>query len=598
MPASPPWDHADFRVPTALQVTETPLRRVLIVGSCMVEGFPEWLVNAQPRSEADYVLFNNASELPKSPPRPAADYDFQILQIPLRSLIPEHQQFRLGFDDIAGYEALFETSVTRLQHMLEAGLAYHERYRLLTFVTNLLVPQSDQIGRLMPRADLRNSSYFVRKLNDVLAAEVDRRQNCFLLDVDAISASLGRSTVQDDSLWTSVHGSVLGDWDYERDSARIEPILPVSSFVPIRTHDFLTAMWRESVAMFRTLRQIDSIKLVIIDLDDTIWRGVLAETSQITTDTTEGWPNGIVEALLALKRRGILLAIVSKNTEELVSRLWPDVFGDKLLLGDFASIKINWEPKAENVAAVLEEINVLPSSVLFIDDNPVERAAVKAAFPAIRVLGRDPYEIRRVLLWSPETQVAAVTSESTRRTEMVQAQIRRDGLRSRMTREEFLASLDVRVAVDRVSSTSNRGFARALELINKTNQFNSTGERWTMEQASTFFEDGGRFFVFTVRDSFTDYGLTAVAIEASGEILQLVMSCRVLGLDVEKAIFRQLQDVAHEAGKTELRIRFASTASNSLVKDALQKNAFEINGEWCTASPGTEFAGAARLEIS
>jgi FkbH-like protein len=592
------WNLAEFRAPTTLQVTATPLRRVLVVGSCMVEGIPEWLSRVEPGCHADYLLCNNASDLPPDPPRPASEYDFQIVQIPLRSLVPEHEAFRLPFGDVAGFESLFEMSAARLRVLLDAGMVYNDRFGILTFVVNLVVPQADHVGRLMPRADLRNPAYFVRRLNDILAAEVDQRRNAYVLDVDEIASSVGRSSVQDDSIWSTLHGGVISDWDHARDQGRIEPPQPISASIPARGGDLLEVMWRECLAMFRTIRQIDAVKVVIVDLDDTLWRGVIAETREIGTDTTEGWPNGFVQALLELKRRGVLIAIVSKNDPAVINRIWPEIFQGKLMLEDFAVVKVNWAPKADNVEELLREINVLPGSALFIDDNPVERAAVQAAFPELRVLGQDPYEMRRVLLWAPETQVTSISEESGRRTEMVHAQIQREEVRGRMSREEFLRTLNVSVTAYPIDAVNHERFARALELINKTNQFNSTGERWTLEVAADFFAQGGQFVAFEVRDAFAQYGLTAVAIVMMAQVRQVVMSCRVFGLDVERAVFRCLQERLDPDRRDGLEVRFVATPANSLVVDALERCGFASRGEWWEAAPAADFAGTARLEVA
>src|SRR5207237_6903915 len=196
----------------------------------------------------------------------------------------------------------------------------------------------------------------------------------------------------------------------------------ISCYYPLSTQDFVGYAWGELIAMYRTVRQSDQVKLVLVDLDDTMWRGVAAEEGGAWAMAREGWPLGFAEALMFLKRRGILLGIVSKNDEERVRGIWRRIYGDLVRLEDFAVRKINWQPKADNVEAILAEVNLLPKSVVFIDDNPVERAGIEAAFPEMRVLGPNPYLWRRILLWSPETQVATITAESAARTAMVQQQ--------------------------------------------------------------------------------------------------------------------------------------------------------------------------------
>src|ERR1700678_1305369 len=147
----------------------------------------------------------------------------------------------------------------------------------------------------------------------------------------------------------------------------------------------------------------------------------IAAEDDIREDPVEGWPLGVIEALQFLKKRGVLLAIVSRNDEARIVQVWDSIMPGRLRLDDFAIRKINWRPKVENLEDIIREVNILPRGVVFIDDNPVERAGVKAALPEVRVLGAHPYLIRRILLWAPEMQVGVVTEESARRTEMVQA---------------------------------------------------------------------------------------------------------------------------------------------------------------------------------
>ena len=182
---------------------------------------------------------------------------------------------------------------------------------------------------------------------------------------------------------------------------------------------FMTAAWVEALAMFRIARRSSAVKLVICDIDDTLWRGVLAETESPSGTEIEGWPLGVLDALTALKKRGILLALASKNEEDRVAAIWRRLVGSRLSLDDFAVRRINWLPKVENITEIINLVNVLPSSVVFVDDNPVERAAIKASFPEMRVIGADPYSLKRILVWSAETQVPDITAEFGAKTEMI-----------------------------------------------------------------------------------------------------------------------------------------------------------------------------------
>lgn len=574
-------DHR-YHAPTDLAVTATVLKRVLVIGSCLISALPEFIEANSPGCKADYILFNNLSELPNEPPHPAGDYDFQIIQIATRSILQEHHYFRLSYDDLKGYEALLESVKDNLYRILDGVLAYNQNHGMLTFISNFLVPQQNAMGRLLPRYDLRNPVYFFEQINIALHEEIARHSNVHVLDIDMISAGMGRKYVQDDAVWSFAHNAALSDADFAADQQRIETIVPMSARYELRTYAFVQAMWGEIVAMYRTLRQIETVKLVVVDLDDTLWRGVLAEHGDPSWDIIEGWPLGFAETLLYLKRRGVLLAILSKNDEATIAGLWDRVFQGLLHFSDFAVRKINWQPKVENFDEILAAVNLLPRSVVYIDDNPVERAAIQEAFPEVRLLGSDPYVLKRVLLWAPETQVPFITSESTRRTEMVQQGVERETARKRMTRSEFLASLELKIHRDTITSPSNPSFPRAFELLNKTNQFNTTGRRWQLDQVAASLADGIVWYGYSVRDKFADYGLVALAIVGSDEVIQFVMSCRVVGLGIENALIEDLSNLFRKAGRSLVCGSFEKTESNNLVYGAFQKIGitFESN-KWC-----------------
>jgi FkbH-like protein len=569
-----------YRTPEGLAVSKLALKRALIIGSCFSRAIPVWFFKSFSGMQADHILYNHAGTLPEEPPQPLDSYDFQILMLPLRTPMPEQLYFRLNYDDVQGYQAAFEDARERLLQMLHGALGYREKRPLTTFVTNFMTPQQNPMGRLLPRYDLRNPVYFVEQLNRALSDEVTALEDVHLVDIDQLGANFGRKYIQDDMLWALSHHSYLSDLDMRYDTKRIEVPAPISTQHVLRVPECIIAICNEVKAMYRTLRQVDQVKLVIIDLDDTLWRGVIAEDGP-RPELMEGWPLGFAEALMFLKKRGVLLAIASKNSEERIRKLWPVMFRGRIEIADFASIKINWEPKADNIEQILKEVNLLPRSVVFIDDNPVERASISGAFPGMRVLGSSPYQLRRTLLWSAETQVAYITSESGRRTEMIQAQVEREGARTRLSRAEFLQTLNVRIGLTEVADVADSRFARAFELMNKSNQFNTTGRRWAQEECQALFARGGVLWTFEVEDRFTDYGIVGVVVVVDGSwIEQFVMSCRVVGLEVEIAVIQALM----EAMREPVTARLVSTDANFLCRDLFARCGFvEVDGDWCSA---------------
>jgi FkbH-like protein len=576
--AAPAIGDNEFRCPADLALTESRPKRVLVIGSCLSAAWPTVLENRYRDCVADHLLVNHAARLPGRLPAEPQDYDFHVIQIPLRLVMREPMYFALSYSDRAAYEALFETVRANLAQVLAELMHWNQEHGVLTFVCNFLVPQQNPLGRLLPRYDLRNFVYFIEKLNEALDDELRQYRNAYLFDFDQIVGTYGRRHFQDDGVWTIAHGAALSDADWEEDQSRLEPLDKMSRYYPLTTGEFVQHAWTELLAMYRTIRQVDMVKLVVIDLDDTLWRGVAAEEAEASSLSREGWPLGFAEALMFLKKRGVLLGIVSKNDEDRVRGIWQRIYGNLIRLEDFAVRKINWQPKADNIEAILGEVNLLPKSVVFIDDNPVERAAIKAAFPEMRVLGPNPYLWRRILLWAPETQVAAITAESAARTEMVQKQVGRESQRKRLSREEFLASLEVRASVAEIASTSDSRFTRALELINKTNQFNTTGKRWSLPECAAFLREGGRCFVLDVTDRFTAYGIVGVLLVRGAEIVQFVMSCRVVGMDVEIAAVAGVLQTMAAGAASDIGASLVHTQANLLCRDLWERCGFAAVG--------------------
>lgn len=524
----------DFLFPKQLSVTDMPVRSVQLIGNCVFDGWLGLLAQRHPEMKVDHVLVEYLDEAGA-----AADYDLRLVQIPLRILYPEYYTMQIGYDDVAGYERAFAEAVRTMRKRIALIPGGHPDRP--TFFLNYAFPQRTAMGRLMPRYDLRNPVFFIQRLNRELSDMVDQYPGGHILDIEQIAASFGRRFVQDDAFWSFSHGGFISDFDALMDGARLEPEAPLSQRYRLDVQGVIGEMWDEAVAMLRTLRGIDRVKMVCVDLDDTLWRGVLAERDEVDYTVIEGWPLGLAEALIILRNRGILLGIISKNDEATALDLIDKAFWGRLKPEDFAVMKINWRSKADNLREAIAEVNILPEAVVYIDDNPVERARIKDALPDVRMLGAPHLDWRRILLWSAETQVPAISEESARRTEMVQAQLRRERERSATNEEDFLRGLNVRIRLGSIDAVGSPHFARALELINKTNQFNTTGVRWTEAEAAAHFAAGGRWWIFFVEDRFTAYGLVGTVIQSGVNIDQFVMSCRVFGLGVEQAVLNAIR---------------------------------------------------------
>jgi FkbH-like protein len=558
-----------YRTPIDLQVTADSGSNFLVVGACLAEPIPMIASRIDGAHKGDFILLNNFDAIPEMRPVDVAKYDFQIIHIPLRAILGD-AFFQLP-DDVAEHEKFLQQTQDYLARYLSNVLRFNTEHKLLTFVLGFLVPQQNPLGRLQPRYDVRNVQHFIERLNMFLAAEVARRENAYYVDMDQVSSGIGKKFCQDDMVWSFTHGTTLSDGDHDHDLNRIQPPTSMQHHYSPRWLEFFEAVLHEIFAMHRTIRQQDMVKLVVVDLDDTLWRGVAAEG---TLGILEGWPMGFMETLLLLKKRGILLAIVSKNDEQFIRSNWTRIVQGRIALTDFVACKINFRSKVENLLEILGEVNLRPQNVVMIDDNPTERAAIQAGLPGVRVLGRHLYYLKRVLLWSSETQQSAITSESSQRTAMMHAQLKREADRKTLSHEEFLKTLNLRVTLSAIHGTKDVHMSRALELFNKTNQFNTTGARYTLEQCHERMTTGWQLYVVQAEDRFTQYGLIGAAWVNQDCIDHVVMSCRALGLGIEDALLASIANRLSQQCATVIHGRLQPTDANTACRQLYSRNGF------------------------
>ena len=576
----------DYLFPRDLERTPTPIKRVLLIGSCLSDNYAEEFRALAPHVAFDRVLFNNAQDLPAEPPRPVGEYDLQYIQIPLRSVLSDAIVNANNLRDPAFLRQLLESAKRRLDAMLQAALLYNARSGLLTFVANFMTPQVRVAPSLSSQHTGADLSFAIQELNIHLGRRLHDYANVYYADVDALASSLGKRLFLDDSIYFYSHNSIVQPHyrDLDEDAfwtapepGRIEPIPPIDEIYINRPQAFFRAVYRQIVTGYRIAHQIDMVKLVIFDLDNTLWRGQIAEHYQpdLRPPPYDNWPVGMWEVVQQLRWRGILTSLASKNDHDLVVQKWEDAVPVPFLkFEDFVHPQIGWRPKAESVAAILKAVNVTAKSAVFVDDNPVERESVQAAFPEIRTLGANPFLTRRILLWSAETQVPTLTDESAKREEMIRGQIERDTQMATTSREDFLSGLGCRVTFQDVTGPAHPAFTRALELINKSNQFNTTGERQSAASIREFLLDG-RLVAFWVADRFVEYGLTGVMRVRGRAIEQFVMSCRVLGMDVERSAVALAVALVRE-GEPEAPVfaRLIETPSNGPCRDLYAKLGF------------------------
>lgn len=327
------------------------------------------------------------------------------------------------------------------------------------------------------------------------------------------------------------------------------------------------------------LQRGQRVKLIALDLDDTLWGGVVGDVGKNGIDLGPPSPTGeafqdFQRQLKRLQQQGILLALVSKNTESIAMDAianHPDMI---LRPEDFVSWRVNWQDKAANLEDIIREVNLGASSVLFLDDSAFERGRVRDALPDVRVpdLPDDPADRPLWLSSRRDLDSLQLTTEDSQRHTMMRAERERNQLRSQTSDfNDWLAELELSVALEPLSALS---LARATQLINKTNQFNlAARKRSETDLATLASRSGGGVWVARVQDRFGDYGTVSVvsATWAAGdaEIQDWVMSCRVMGRHVEDEILNQLGQILCQHGVQQLRCLPAQTPRNGPLREAL-----------------------------
>jgi FkbH-like protein len=315
-----------------------------------------------------------------------------------------------------------------------------------------------------------------------------------------------------------------------------------------------------------------SRRLLILDLDNTLWGGVVGETGW--EGIRLGGHDHVGEAfrdfqreLKALSSRGIQLAIVSKNDEQ-VALDAIDKHPEMILRRDnFAAWRINWNDKAKNIISLVEELNLSINSVVFIDDNPAERERARGAFPDVLVpewpsdAAMYVSSLRALDCFDSLT----ISKEDRGRTAMYKAErARRDNKAIVTSLDDWLFSLETKLNVSRVSKLN---IARVAQLFNKTNQLNLSTRRLSAEEILKWVKaDNHSMLAISVSDRFGDMGLVGIigveADNSKGKLVDFILSCRVMGRKVEETMIHLAMDALKNMGSGSMIAHYLPTHRN------------------------------------
>ncbi len=497
-----------------------------------------------------------------------ADYD-QVMQAALSADSPIHQAkcdavlvavdhrgLPLAFTpgDPQGAQASVQAALGHLE-MIRSGLRSNSK--AICIMQTLPRPVESTFGSfdlVLPGTPRQ----LIDEINRGIAMSVAGTED-LLLDVAHIAETVGLADWHDPTLWNMAK-------------------LPFAS-------DFLP-LYADHVCRLIASVRGKSRKCLILDLDNTLWGGVIGDDGVEGIVIGQGDATGeahlqVQRTALVLRDRGVVLAVSSKNTDEIARQ--PFRKHPEMLLREdhFAVFQANWNDKATNIKAIAEELSLGLDAMVFLDDNPVERGLVRRMLPQVAVpeLPENAALYARTLLAAGYFEAIAFSGEDRQRADFYQDNARRVTLQKQAGDiDAYLASLNMQMTLQPFDDT---GRARIAQLINKSNQFNLTTRRYTEAEVAAAQIDPDAFTLqVRLTDAFGDNGMISVLIcrrqGTDWHIDTWLMSCRVLGRKVEVAVLQELMSQAAERGVLRLIGNYLPTEKNKLVEDHYDKLGFTL----------------------
>ncbi len=531
-----------------------PLLRVALLGDCALQQITPLLkavlAHSSIRAEvyeagfdtADNEVFDPASGLYASDPHVVVFLD--SVQ-PIRDLF-------FGSENREGFaERIVERFTSRW-----CAVQRHSGAAIVQ--SNLVTPYERSFGNFGRKVahSLQNT---VDAINRGIAERARSEKAVFVNDVDFLAGYLGRRTWFEEKLW------VLS-----------------KSYCAF---ECLPALVQNVADIALAIRGV-GVKCVVLDLDNTLWGGVIGD------DGLEGIRLGHLgegEAfvsfqrfLLDLSRRGIVLAVSSKNSHEnavLPFREHPEMILREEHIAMFAA---NWDDKAQNIERIKETLNIGYDSMVFLDDNPFERNLVRQLLPDVIVpeLPEDPAEYVKALCELNLFETASFSSLDIERTVLYKNAAKREETKRDFTSlDDYLASLEMQIEIRRFTDFD---LPRIAQLMQRSNQFNLTTRRYSEAECAALMRDEVGCYPFSVslRDRFGDHGLISVVVvrfaAAEAVIDEYLMSCRVLQRGVEQYVMNHIFDDARSRGLERVEGIYLPTKKNGMVREFYKQFGFEL----------------------
>ncbi len=397
-------------------------------------------------------------------------------------------------------------------------------------------------------SDMHGRIHFINQLNDKFYAYASSHNNFYINDINYLSACFGLDKWADPLFWHMYKYSLC------------LPAIPSLSF---NVANIMKAIYGKNK------------KSLVLDMDNTLWGGIVGddgvENLEIGQETSMGQVfSEFQQYVKDHKGIGIMLNVSSKNEHEnaIAGLEHPD---GVLRPDDFILIKANWEPKSMNIQNIAKELNILPESLVFVDDNPAEREIVRQQVPGVAIpeIG-SPEQYIRILDHSGFFEVTSLSEDDRKRNEMYKANVQRQQQEQSFgDYGDYLKSLEM---TGTIKTFEPLYMARIAQLTNKSNQFNLTTKRYTQSEIEEEAANPDRITLYgKLEDRFGDNGVVSIVIgRIEGAILHIdlwLMSCRVLKRDMEFAMMDELVAQCMKKNITQIKGYYYPTAKNAMVRE-------------------------------
>lgn len=402
----------------------------------------------------------------------------------------------------------------------------------------------------------------IKDLNLHLSELARSYKNAYLLDLNGIATSFGYNNIFSPQL-------------YDMASLTL-------------TTDILPRVAGQTIDIIQAARGASICKCVILDLDNTLWGGVIGDDGIGGIELGDlGSGKAFVRFQRWLKEltyRGILLCVCSKNDEKNARQPFEEHPDMVLGLSDITVFVANWQDKASNISAIRETLNIGMNSIVFIDDNAFERELVKSRLPDIIVpeMPKDPSEYVSYLQSLNLFETVSYSQEDRTRSEMYKSEAERRKVSAKYDSiDDFLKDLNM---VSEYSRFKSFNYPRIAQLSQRSNQFNLRTIRYTEDEIAAIADDSGYITLqFCLKDRFGDHGLISVVImKIDSDALFIetwLMSCRVLKRGMEEFVINTIIDTAEKSGYKRVIGEYIPTAKNGMVADVYEKHGFKATGD-------------------